>query len=265
MQIQSAPPVFGKLPASLRRNTRRVLLETLPCRVRDESEGREALHSIRRKGLQMSIATSKSFSKAIAILVISVLMPWGALAHAAKKARTADVVVMRPTELPPAAQTPGQAMYLRAVGFSRYLYIEQESGKRLAVFDVSRPARIKTVAEIDLNTPSFEFLQAVTDNLVLVRITGPKTSMRLGVLDLQHPKKPILRALGDAEFVPVPSEASGPLQQPAAGIEIRDIQQVITDKELGSTFVLSAEGLWIIRHPAIEKDFELKELQFFAG
>jgi hypothetical protein len=152
----------------------------------------------------------------------------------------------------------------RAVGFSRYLYIEQENGKRLAVFEVSRPAHARAVAEIELNSPQFEFLQAVNSKLVLVRIAGSNGSAKLGVLDLQHPKKPTLRVLGDAEFTPASLEPSGPAKQLAPGTAIRNIRQEISDEELGSCFVLSAEGLWIIRHPAIEKDFELKELQFYA-
>ncbi len=155
MRIQSATPVFGKQLASLKGNIRSVLLGTLHSSVRDEFDGREAIHSIRKKELQMFIASSKSLSKVITILMMSILMPSAASAHAAKKARTPNVVVVRPTEFPPAAQAPGQAMYPRAIGFSRYLYIEQQGGKRLAVFDVSRPVCIKTVAQIDLNTPVF--------------------------------------------------------------------------------------------------------------
>lgn len=213
----------------------------------------------------MSISLATLPSKRMIILLTAVLLLWNNPVFAAKKERLPEVLVMRPAELPPAAQIPGQAMYLRGVGFSRYLYIEQEDGKRLTVLDVSRPAHIKTLAEVELNSPRFEFLQAVSDKLVLVLITGPTASMRLGVLDLQHPQKPALRTLGDAGFVPAPGEASEPKKQPAPGIEIRDIRQEVTDKELGSCFVLSADGLWIIRHPAREKEFEMKEFQSYAG
>jgi len=156
-------------------------------------------------------------------------------------------------------------MYLRALNFSRYLYVEQDNGRRLAVFDVSRPARIKTVAEIELNAPRFDFLQAVNSYLVLVGIRDLHGSIKLGVLDLQHPKRPVLRVLGDAEFGFVPRETPAHVLTPEPGIEIRDIQQEISDKELGSCFVLSAGGLWIIRHPAIEKAFEEKEFESYAG
>ena len=212
----------------------------------------------------MSRTTAGSLTRGIALL-IGIPLFLNNSAHASKKNRLPEVVVMRPTDLPPAAQVPGQAMYLRALNFSRYLYIEQDNGRRLAVFDVSSPARIKTVAEIELNAPRFDFLQAVNSDLVLVGIRDPHGSIKLGVLDLQHPKKPVLRVLGDTEFGLVPHETSAHMLAPEPGVEIRDIEQEISDKELGSCFVLSAEGLWIIRHPAIEKAFKEQEFESYAG
>ena len=213
----------------------------------------------------MSRTTAGSLSRGIALLLIGIPLFWNNSAHAAKKNRLPEVVVMRPSDLPPAAQVPGQAMYLRALNFSRYLYVEQDNGRRLAIFDVSRPARIKTIAEIELNAPRFDFLQAVNSDLVLVGIRDLHGSIKLGVLDLQHPKKPVLHVLGDAEFGLLPRERSAHVLAPEPGVEIRDIQQEISDKELGSCFVLSADGLWIIRHPAIEKTFEEKEFESYAG
>ncbi len=172
----------------------------------------------------MSRTTAGPLSKRIALLLISIPLFWNNSAHAAKKNRLPEVVVMRPTDLPPAAQVSGQAMYLCALNFSRYLYVEQDNGRRLAVFDVSRPARIKTIAEIELNAPRFDFLQAVNSDLVLVGIRDLlHGSIKLGVLDLQHPKKPVLSILGDAEFGLVPRETSAHALAPEPAMEIRDI------------------------------------------
>lgn len=213
----------------------------------------------------MSRTTAGPLSRGIALLLIGIPLFLINSAHASKKNRLREVVVMRPADLPPAAQVPGQAMYLRALNFSRYLYVEQNNGRRLAVFDVSRPARIKTVAEIELNAPRFDFLQAVNSDLVLVGIRDLHGSIKLGVLNLQHPKKPVLRVLGNADFGLVPRETHAHVLTPEPGIEIRNIEQEISDKELGSCFVLSSDGLWIIRHPAIEKAFEEKEFESYAG
>jgi len=214
---------------------------------------------------RMSRTTTGLLSKGIALLLIGIPLFWNNSAHASKKNRLPEVVVMRPTDLPPAAQVSGQAMYLRSIGFSRYLYVEQDNGRRLVVFDVSRPARIKTVAEIKLNAPRFDFLQAVNSDLVLVAIRDLNDSVKLGVLNLQQPKRPVLHVLGNAEFGLVPREMSAHVLAPEPGIEIRNIEQEISDKELGSCFVLSADGLWIIRHPAGEKAFEEKEFESYAG
>lgn len=213
----------------------------------------------------MSILTVGAIPKTIAVILIGVSLSWGNTAHAAKKGHIPSVVVVRPSELPLAARGPGQAMYLRAVGFSRYLYIEQENGKRLAVFDVSRPAHVKALAEIELNAPQFEFLQAINERFVLLRFDDPKTALSLGLLDLKHPKRPFLRNLGTSGTPSAPLEPSEVDQSPPSLVEVGTGQrEIITDEKLGSRFVLTAEGLWIIRHPATEQDFELEEIQFYA-
>lgn len=139
----------------------------------------------------MSSFDIASSSKAISFLVIGVLFLTNSVQAFARRGteRTPEVVVVHPDELPAAARVPAQAMYLHAVGFSRYLYLEQESGKRLAVFDVSRPAHIKTVAEMRLEAPRFEFLAAVNSRFALIRFAGSQTSLRVGVLDLKNPQK----------------------------------------------------------------------------
>ncbi len=210
-------------------------------------------------------STVNAIPKTIAFIFVGISLSWGNTAQAAKRGHDPAVVIVRPSELPLAAQRPGQAMYLRAVGFSRYLYIEQDNGKRLAVFDVSRPAHIKALEEVELNAPRFEFLEAVNKDFVLVQFGDPKMELKLGVLDLKHPKRPILRILG-ASGTPSTPLATSELDQSTGALLGTGTGQseVITDKELGSRFVLGPGGLWIIRHPADEKDFELKEIQFYA-
>jgi len=218
----------------------------------------------------MSIAARPSFSKAIITILLMGVLPYSASSVGVfareRSGVTPEVVVVHPSELPPAAQVPAQAMYLHVLGFSRYLYLEQENGRRLAVFDVSQPANIKTVAVIALKTPSFEFLPEVNSQLVLVRFTGSKAPLRLGVLELKHPQKPVLRSLGSSGMS-ASSPAASVLEQdvgPSAGIP--DVRQgIITDEDLGSRFVLTAHGLYVIRQPAVEKKFELEEFESYAG
>jgi len=83
-------------------------------------------------------------------------------------------------------------------------------------------------------------------------------------MDLRHPKRPVVRDLGDAEFFPLRHDSSAPSKQTDLGATIRNIRQEITDNDTGSRFILASDGLWIIRHPATEKEFELRELQYYA-
>lgn len=212
----------------------------------------------------MSNSEFNSFLKILTVFFMSIPLLSSSPALAAKREKGPEVVVMRPADLPPTAQIAGQSMYLRAVGFSRYLYIEQDYGKRLAVFDVARPAHIKTATVISLNAPKFVFLQAITSKLVLLRLDSPEKTSELGILDIKHPKSPRLRRLGEAEFEPITPATPQYMQAMPQVKGINDVRQEINDKDLGSSFVLTGEGLWIIRHPAVEEDFELRELQFYA-
>lgn len=220
--------------------------------------------------LAMSILGITPPSKAITVLVVGSLLYSAGSVQASAKHRsglTSEVAVVHPDELPPAAREPSQAMYLRAVGFSRYLYLEQENGKRLVVLDVSRPAAVKTVAVIELQAMEFEFLPALNSEFVLIRFTGSTPSLRLGVLDLKHPKEPVLRDLETSGMPSSPPSLSCGLNLspgPDAGIP-DGRQEIITDEKLGSHFVLTAHGLWIIRQLAVEKHFELEEWQSYAG
>jgi hypothetical protein len=51
-----------------------------------------------------------------------------------------------------------------------YLYVEQQKGARLAVFDVTDPAKIKTAASVAVKTPgAFDFVCLLNDQAELIR------------------------------------------------------------------------------------------------
>jgi hypothetical protein len=61
--------------------------------------------------------------------------------------RFSKIVFVSPAELPELAQEPGQAMVLHATADGRtLLYVEQNHGARLAIFDVTDPVKIKQKA-----------------------------------------------------------------------------------------------------------------------
>jgi len=64
------------------------------------------------------------------------------------------IILVRPTELPDLARVAGQAMLLHETGDGRtLLYIEQDNGAQLAIFDVTDPAKIKEEGAARLETP----------------------------------------------------------------------------------------------------------------
>src|SRR6266403_1151560 len=93
------------------------------------------------------------------------------------RSRADRVVVVRPAELPELAQVPGQAMTLHATGDGRtILYIEQNHGARLAIFDVTDPAHVKQEGSAQVvDAPgSFDFVSSFGDNAELVRFRHGK-------------------------------------------------------------------------------------------
>jgi hypothetical protein len=196
------------------------------------------------------------------------------------------VIVVRPTELPELARVAGQAMLLHETGDGRtLLYIEQDNGAQLAIFDVTDPAQIKVETAARLEAPgSFDFVSSLGDHAELVRfrhgqgeavlnlhqVKAPTLTMIHG-LDFQGPTE----LLGDDGFIAadLPKAQSDAndlnyrvvdLSDPLHPNPVADIKQVlekITNDDTGTTFLLTANGLYIIRRPAVEEEYNIREYQ----
>ena len=61
------------------------------------------------------------------------------------KSHSGNLIIEQPADLPEMAKVPGQALFLYQGGdcetCETYLYVEQQKGARLAVFDVTDPSR----------------------------------------------------------------------------------------------------------------------------
>src|SRR5258708_8968247 len=81
------------------------------------------------------------------------------------------IIVTRPADLPELARERGQAMLLHATGDGRtHLYIEQNDGGRLAVFDVTDPGHVKVEGSAQVDAPgAFDFVSSLGDYAELVR------------------------------------------------------------------------------------------------
>ena len=204
----------------------------------------------------------------------------------AKNHPSNKIIVVRPADLPELARVPGQAMLLHKTGDGRtLLYVEQNHGARLAIFDVTDPASVKQEKTAQLETSgSFDFVSSFGDRAELVRFRNGQGE---AVLDLHKAKVPTLKMvqglnskgsmerLGDDGFIlasqpNVQTEPSDPNYQvveisnslqPARVADVRQVREKITNDETGTTFLLTVDGLYLIRRPAVEEEYKMHEYQ----
>jgi len=206
-------------------------------------------------------------------------------AQAATYSESKDLVVMGPRDLPEAAQVHGNAFLLHANGGgSTYLYIEQQQGARLAVFDVTDPSRIKlAVSEQIPNQGPFDFVRPLGDNEELIYF---RDAQKAGVLDLSKAKKPVVRTAGAAAelMTAEPLGETGYLAthvayqyEPAVARDfqvidastasptllatVQGVKHRVTNDETGTTFLLGSEGLTVVRRISVENEHQVEELQ----
>ncbi len=198
--------------------------------------------------------------------------------------RSKELVVMEPRDLPEQAQARGNSLFLHSDNAGNtYLYVEQQQGGRLSVFDVTDPARIKLVVSMPLAAEgAFDFVRPLGHNAELVYF---RDGQKEAVLDLRNAKRPVFRVistvtdLGRAEslgesgllatsqpykYVPaigrsyqvIDVAASAPTQLAT----IEDVRHRVTNDGTGTTFLLGPNGLTVVRRPSVENDY--KEQQF---
>ena len=108
--------------------------------------------------------------------------------------RSKQLAVMEAPDLPEQAQIPGNSLFLHSDSTGdTYLYIEQQRGARLSVFDVTDPARIKLVVSTPLAAKgAFDFVRPIGDHAELVYF---RDNQKEAVLDLRKTKRPALRMI----------------------------------------------------------------------
>jgi hypothetical protein len=180
-------------------------------------------------------------------------------------------MLLRPAELPELARVTGQAMVLHATGDSRtFLYVEQNDGARLAIFDVTDPAKIKQEPAAQLDAPgSFDIVSSLGDYAELIRFRDGQGE---AVLDLHKAKAPTIKivpglkfhGLGDrliGDGFTIANQASAQTaanarnyqivatlnsHEPERVYDVKQVRYEITNDETGTTFLLGADGLYVI-------------------
>jgi hypothetical protein len=201
------------------------------------------------------------------------------------KSRSGNQIVEEPADLPEMARTPGQSLFLyKASNGETYLYVEQQNGARLAIFDVTDPAKIKTAASVPINPPgAFDFVGYLNDRTELVRF---RDSGRRAELDLREPKSPTLKAasslsepghiesLGQTGLVMINGhyryvagvahdynlvDVSNPAH-PTPVATIKQVKHKVVNEETGTTYLLGSDGLTVIRRPRVEEDHKIEQI-----
>jgi hypothetical protein len=185
-----------------------------------------------------------------------------------------NIVLVPPTDLPVLARQSGEAMLLNAALDGRtLLYIEQNDGTRLAIFDVTDPGHIKGEGSVQLDASGpFDFISPVGNQGELVRfrqgnedavldlrkkipslktvqgltLTGPITRLGNDGFTVSGHAPELQRAW---DYQVVETANSPELNQV---FEVQQVREELTKPDTGTTFLLTEKGLYVIRRPAIE-------------
>jgi hypothetical protein len=171
------------------------------------------------------------------------------------------VVLVPPLDLPSLARQPGEAMFLDdTVDGRTLLYVEQNQGARLAIFDVTDPVHVKGEGSVQLDVPGpFDFLRSVGDQTELVRFREGRGD---ALLDLRNERKPKLQKIEGPQL----QDSSGGVQPsrdyqvvetanskgPARVVDVGQVREEMTNAGTGTTFLLTENGLYLVRRPALE-------------
>jgi hypothetical protein len=200
--------------------------------------------------------------------------------------RADRIILVRPTDLPELARQDGEAMLLHETGDGRkLLYIEQNGGTRLAVFDVTDPSHIKGEVSVQLGAPGpFDFVSALGDRAEVVRF---RQGQGVAVLDLHKVKVPTMKMVQGLELAVLkerlgddgviltnqPNQPAVPSARIFQVVEtanpqelnqlfgVKGVREEITNDNTGTTFLLTPEGLYLIRRPAVEEDYQNHQFQ----
>jgi hypothetical protein len=232
----------------------------------------------RRNTMNNAIKSTLALGLVVAAAVLT------STAEAEIHSRSKELVVMEARDLPEQAQAPGNSLFLHSDNAgSTYLYVEQQQGARLSVFDVTDPGRIKLVVSTPLAEGAFDFVRPLGDHTELVYF---RDGQKQAVLDLGKAKRPVFRVISTAvdldqaetlgksgflvtsqpnkyvsavgrDYQVIDIVASAPTQLAT----VKDVRHRVTNNETGTTFLLGPNGLTVVRRLSIENDYKVHQMQ----
>jgi hypothetical protein len=227
-------------------------------------------------------------TKLLTRLVVAVLAVSSITAHAAvaNKPHSRTLVVQSPSNLPVLAQKDSDAMYLHLTSDGRsLLYIEAEDGCILTVLDVTDPAKIQRVAQAPLAAPSaFDFVKPIGDDSALVRYRNGSGAALLSFTNYKRPElvgasavegteaseklgaTGLLSTSANVESDPISDPISDPTYQvwdsskasrPQLLATIPGVTQRLSKENTGTLFLLTKDGITVIRRLRVEEEHKV--------
>jgi hypothetical protein len=217
------------------------------------------------------------FSMRLRRAVMAVVASGIVTATAAEANPANNIVVVPPTALPELARQSGEAMLLRdTIDGRAILYVEQEQGARLAIFDVTDPVHIKGEGTVQLSSGGpFDFVSPIGSKQELIEY---RQGHEDAVLDFHKVKLPNLKAvqgltiqgpithLGNDGFIVASEDPNVPPAQNyqvvdttsspilSTVFDVKQVRETISKADTGTTFLLANEGLYVVRRPAVESE-----------
>jgi hypothetical protein len=210
--------------------------------------------------------------------------------HAEVRSKSHDLIVMEPHDLPEQAQTPGNSFFLyQDDNFNTYLYVEQQQGAKLSVFDVTDPAKIKFISSTTLTVPgAFDFVRPLDGHAEMIRFRDNKG---VAVLNLQKAKNPtfkvvnglndpgVTETLGETGFLTVNEpydyvraiprdyqvvDIATP-SDPTVLATVKQVKHKVVNNDTGTTFLLGVDGLTVVRRTRVEDDFKTQQATRYSN
>jgi hypothetical protein len=218
-----------------------------------------------------------SFAHAAVVVLFS-----SSLLQAQVSSQSGKLVVLKPDDLPEIARLPSDSFFLRSTSKGDfYLYLEQKKGSQLTILDVSDPAKIKVKSTEQLAASgSYDFIRPLGDNAELLRFRDGKSPA--AVLNFHKEGAPELQnaaAIKDTSQTVVLDETNGSANEepykyvravphdyevvdssskdkPEVVTTVKQVEHEITNKSTGTTFLLGASGLTVIRRTDLEDTYK---------
>jgi len=181
---------------------------------------------------------------------------------------------------PQFATSDAEDLMLHSVHYgSTYLYVEQQQGAMLSVFDVTNPAHMKLEASIQTGAHStYDFAGRVGDDELIVFRDGSGNA----TLNLHRAKAPRLtmidgpsatatELLGTSGYLASTFEPIAPVVSEARSVQVvaaaaprvvgsvSEVTRQVSRPETGTTFLLGQHGVTVIRQVDVERQYEDKQ------